>query len=180
MVAVILSAQCTDVRVNRVAPALFARFGTVDAFARAAPGEVEPLIKSCGLFRNKARALVAACREIVKRGGEVPIRRAALAELPGIGNKSAGVIAMHLGDEERAFPVDTHVARLALRLGFSARTDPDGVERDLCRLLPPELWKAGHHRLIWHGRRICTARAPKCTECVVSDLCPKRGVPHAT
>jgi endonuclease-3 len=176
MVAVILSAQCTDVRVNQVTPALFARFPGVSDFARAEPRQVEPFVKSCGLYRNKSRSIVAACRAIVAGGGEVPTSRAALVELPGIGNKSAGVIAMHLSDDEKALPVDTHVTRLAHRLDLSRRERPDDIERDLQALLPPHLWKAAHHRLIWHGRKICSARRPLCDECPVRSLCPRRGV----
>ena len=173
LVSVVLSAQCTDVRVNLVTPALFARFPTASAFARATPEDVEPFIRSCGLFRTKARSIVAACRAIEALGGEVPRTRAALVQLPGIGNKSAGVIAMHLSQDERALPVDTHVARLARRLGFSRATEPDEIERDLEALLPASTWMAAHHRLIWHGRKVCTARKPSCEACPVSELCPK-------
>lgn len=175
LVAVLLSAQCTDKRVNEVTPALFRRYPSAEAFATTELPELEAAIRTCGLFRTKAKAIRAACREIVARGGEVPTSREGLARLPGIGNKSAGVIAMHLS-EERALPVDTHVARLAHRLDLSREETPDRIERDLRALLPPELWKAAHHRLIWHGRRICTARAPACPACPVSELCPKRGV----
>lgn len=175
LVAVLLSAQCTDKRVNEVTPALFRRFPTAEALAAADPSELEAAIRTCGLFRTKAKAIRAACREIVAQGGAVPTSREALARLPGIGNKSAGVISMHLS-EERALPVDTHVTRLAHRLDLSREEAPDWIERDLQRLLPAELWKAAHHRLIWHGRRICTARAPACPACPVNELCPKRGV----
>ncbi|MFN7131529.1 MAG: endonuclease III, partial [Myxococcales bacterium] len=176
LVAVILSAQCTDRRVNLVTPALFARFRTPADYARARPEEVEPYIRTCGLFRNKARALVAACRAIVaEHGGEVPTSRAALASLPGVGNKSAGVVALNLTGEP-ALPVDTHVARLAQRMGLTRERAPDRIERDLQRLLPPETWNKGHHLLIWHGRRTCEARAPRCGACAVAALCPRRGV----
>ena len=177
MVAVLLSAQCTDVRVNKVTPALFARFPTVRDFAGAQPAQIEPFIRSCGLFHTKAKAIAGACRAIVEdHAGQVPTTREALATLPGIGNKSAGVVAMHLSGTEYAFPVDTHVARLARRMGLSDADGPDEIERDLRALLPRELWMPGHHRLIWHGRRACTARAPRCDGCPVADLCPKRGV----
>lgn len=174
LVAVVLSAQCTDVRVNQVTPALFRRYRSIEDFARASSSDLEDLIRPCGLFRTKAKAIIAASNEMAKEG-YVPTRREALARLPGIGNKSAGVIAMHLS-EERALPVDTHVARLAHRLDFSRETAPDRIEHDLQGLLPPELWKAAHHRLIWHGRRMCTARMPQCPTCPVNALCPKRGV----
>jgi endonuclease-3 len=178
LVAVLLSAQCTDVRVNLVTPALFARFRSAADFARASPEEIERYIKTCGLYRNKAKAIALACRAIVEEhGGAVPTSREALTRLPGIGNKSAGVISMHLSETEHAFPVDTHVARLAGRLGLSSAERPDDIERDLRALLPRELWKPGHHQLVLHGRRVCTARAPKCLACPVLELCPRRGLP---
>jgi endonuclease-3 len=176
LVAVLLSAQCTDTRVNQVTPTLFARFRTVAGFARADVTAVERIIRPCGLFRNKARSIVQACREILENHhGQVPGSREALASLPGIGNKSAGVIAMHLSGE-KALPVDTHVARLAHRLDLSRSEAPDRIERDLRALLPPELWLTAHHALVWHGRRICIARKPLCPICPVNALCPKRGV----
>jgi endonuclease-3 len=176
LAAVILSAQCTDARVNLVTPALFARFPSVDAMAKARRAEVEELIRSCGLWRAKAKGLVGAAKEIArKHGGEVPRERAVLAELPGVGTKTAGVVAMQLG-VDRAFPVDTHVGRIARRLGFTRERDPDKVERALQELLPAEQWMAGHFLLIAHGRRTCTARAPACPRCPVRRLCPKIGV----
>ncbi|MGC4122105.1 MAG: endonuclease III [Myxococcales bacterium] len=178
LVAVLLSAQCTDVRVNQVTPALFARFRSAEDFARAKPQEIEPYIKTCGLYRNKAQAIALASRAIVaEHGGQVPTSREALVQLPGIGNKSAGVISMHLSETEHAFPVDTHVARLSFRLGLSRADRPDDIERDLRELLPRGLWKPGHHQLILHGRRVCTARAPKCPQCPLLDLCPRNGLP---
>ncbi len=176
LVAVILSAQCTDQRVNLVTPALFARYRTPADYARAEPEELEPYIKSCGLFRNKAKGIVAACRAIVERpGGVVPLERESLAALPGVGNKTAGVVSLNLSGEP-AFPVDTHVARLAFRMGLTRQKQPDAIERELKALLPPERWNKGHHLFIWHGRRTCEARAPRCGDCVVASLCPKRGV----
>jgi endonuclease-3 len=141
LVAVILSAQCTDKRVNLVTPALFQRFPDAHAYARASTEEVEPFIQSCGLFRAKAKSLVAAARALVaEHGGEVPRSRALLEKLPGVGRKTAGVVCIHLGGDD-AFPVDTHVKRLAYRLGFSRHEDPDKVERDMQPLLPPERWE---------------------------------------
>lgn len=180
LVAVLLSAQCTDVRVNQVTPALFAHFRTAADFARARPGEIEPFIKSCGLYRNKAKAIALACKAIVEEhGGQVPTAREALTRLPGIGNKSAGVISMHLSETEHAFPVDTHVARLSYRLGLSDARRPDDIERDLRALLPKEQWRPGHHQLILHGRRVCTARAPRCAQCPLLNQCPRRGLPQS-
>ncbi len=179
LVAVILSAQCTDVRVNQVTPALFARFPDPEAMSRAGQPEVEELIRSCGLYRNKAKALIAASRALVEQfGSEVPNQREVLAELPGVGNKTAGVVAMHL-EGDLAFPVDTHVARLAWRMDLTRHTDPDKIERDLKALLPHELWMPGHHALIFHGRQTCLARSPRCELCPIDPLCPKRGVTSA-
>jgi endonuclease III len=137
---------------------------------------VEPFIQTCGLYRNKAKNIVAAAKALVaQHGGEVPRLREALEKLPGVGRKTAGVVCIHLGGDA-AFPVDTHVKRLAWRLGFTRQTDPDKVERDLQALLPPERWMKAHQLLVWHGRRTCFARSPACERCVVADLCPKRGV----
>ncbi|MDX2015054.1 MAG: endonuclease III [Myxococcaceae bacterium] len=179
VVAVALSAQTTDKRVNLVTPALFRAFRSAADYARATPAQVEPFIKTVGLFRNKAKALVKLGQVLLERhGGEVPRSRAALAELPGVGNKTAGVVSMHLAGGETAFPVDTHILRLSRRLGLSTSSDPDDVEADLRRLLPEDRWFKGHQLLIWHGRRVCDARAPECHRCVVTDLCPRRGVPR--
>ncbi|PTL79182.1 endonuclease III [Vitiosangium sp. GDMCC 1.1324] len=176
LVAVILSAQCTDKRVNMVTPALFQRFPDARAYAQARVEEVEPFIQSCGLYRSKAKNIIAAAQALVKEhGGEVPRSRAALEKLPGVGRKTAGVVCIHLGGDD-AFPVDTHVKRLAYRLGFSRHEDPDKVEEDMQALLPPERWAKGHQLLVWHGRRTCFARAPECERCGVADLCPKKGV----
>lgn len=176
VVAVSLSAQTTDKRVNLVTPALFARFPRAADYARAAPTEVEGYIKTVGLFRNKSKNLVKLGQTLVERhGGEVPSSRAELAELPGVGNKTAGVVTIHLG-AERAFPVDTHILRLSKRLGLSTRNDPDEVEADLRQVFPEELWFKAHQLIIWHGRRCCDALRPECHRCVVADLCPKKGV----
>lgn len=176
LVAVILSAQCTDRRVNLVTPALFQRFPDARAYASASAAEVEPYIQTCGLYRAKAKNLVAAAKALVlEHGGEVPRSREALEKLPGVGHKTAGVVSIHLGGDE-AFPVDTHVKRLAFRLGFSRHTDPDKVEEDLQALLPREHWMQGHQLLVWHGRRTCFARGPACERCSVAELCPRKGV----
>jgi endonuclease-3 len=176
LVAVALSAQTTDKRVNLVTPALFRDFPTAAHYARATPAQLEPYIQSVGLFRTKARNLAALGRALeAAHGGQVPPTRAALAELPGVGLKTAGVVAIHLGTDH-AFPVDTHILRLSARMGLSTATDPDGVEADLRRLLPRERWFLGHQLLIWHGRRVCHARSPECHRCVAEALCPRRGV----
>jgi endonuclease-3 len=176
LVSVILSAQTTDARVNQVTPALFARFPDAAAWARAEPEDLWPLVRSLGLYRTKARAVVGAMR-IVERehGGRVPRTRQALEALPGVGRKTAGVVLVHLG-AEHAFPVDTHVGRVSRRLGFTREIHPDRVEEDLRRLLRPEGWGTAHQLLVWHGRRTCAARTPACRRCPVEDLCPRRGV----
>ncbi|HEX9242545.1 MAG TPA: endonuclease III [Anaeromyxobacter sp.] len=179
LVSVILSAQSTDVGVNRATPALFARFPDAAAYAAAAPEDLWPFIRSLGLYRNKAKAIVAAMRVIAQaHAGKVPRAREALEALPGVGRKTAGVVLVHLG-AGHAFPVDTHVGRVARRLDLSRENDPDKVERDLCALLPEERWAKGHQLLVWHGRRTCKALAPACSRCPVDALCPKRGVPRS-
>ena len=176
VVAVALSAQTTDKRVNLVTPALFQRFPTAADYAKAEPAEVEGYLKTVGLFRNKTKNLIKLGQVLVEQhGGEVPTSRAALAELPGVGNKTAGVVTIHLG-AETAFPVDTHILRLSKRLGLTAKTDPDDVEADLRKVLPEPLWFKAHQQIIWHGRRCCDALRPECHRCVVADLCPKKGV----
>ncbi len=176
LVAVILSAQARDVRVNQATPALFAAFPDASAYAAASPEDLWPHVRTLGLFRNKAKAIVAAARVLVEaHGGQVPRTREALEALPGVGRKTAGVVLVHLG-AGHAFPVDTHVGRLARRLGFSKATDPDRVEEDLSALLPPERWGKAHQLLVWHGRRVCHAAKPACAGCVVEKLCRKVGV----
>lgn len=176
LVAVMLSAQCTDKRVNLVTPALFERFPTAEDYAAATPELIEPWIKSCGLYRSKAKNLVATARSLVaEHGGQVPRLRETLTQLPGVGLKTAGVVATHLGGVP-ALAVDTHIKRLSVRLGFSTATDPNKVEADLSALWPPERWMKAHQLLIWHGRRTCFARAPECGRCVIRMLCPRIGV----
>ncbi len=179
LVSVILSAQSTDVGVNRATPALFARFPDAEVYARAAPEDLWPFIRSLGLYRNKAKAIVAAMQAIAREhAGRVPRTREGLEALPGVGRKTAGVVLVHLG-AAHAFPVDTHVGRVSRRLGLARSLAPDEVERDLMALLPEERWAQGHQLFVWHGRRTCIARAPACSRCAVEDLCPKRGVPRA-
>lgn len=176
LVAVVLSAQCTDAMVNRCTPSLFAAFPTVEDYARAEPEDLYPHISRCGLYRSKAKNIVATMRILASEyGGELPRTREELETLPGVGKKTAGVVAVHaLGGQ--AFPVDTHIKRLAYRLGFTKQTDPDKIELEMQALFPPEYWAKGHQLLIWHGRRTCFARNPACDRCVVAHLCPKVGV----
>jgi len=176
LVSVILSAQSTDARVNVVTPALFARYPDAASYARARPEDLWPYIRTLGLFRAKARAIVEAMRVIAaQHAGRVPRDRAGLEALPGVGRKTAGVVLIHLGADD-AFPVDTHVGRVARRLGFTRERDPDRVEERLRALVPRELWARGHQLFVWHGRRTCSARSPACDRCPLEDLCPKVGV----
>jgi endonuclease-3 len=176
VVAVVLSAQCTDKRVNLVTPALFRDFPTAAHYAAATPEQLEAYLKSLGLFRAKARNLVGLGKQLVaQHGGAVPLRRAELELLPGVGNKTAGVVTMHSGGDT-AFPVDTHVLRLSGRLGFTRAKKPDDVEADLRKLVPEAWWFKGHQLLVWHGRRTCFALKPDCERCAVRALCPRIGV----
>lgn len=176
LVAVVLSAQSTDAGVNKVTPQLFQAFPDVRAFASATPATIEPFIKTLGLFRNKAKALVGAAKKIVdEHGGVVPNERAKLEELPGVGKKSAAVIVANCFNEP-AIAVDTHVGRVSRRIGLTKQTDPDKVEAELTALLPRERLLEAHHVFIWHGRRICDARKPKCSECPVERECHQVGV----
>ncbi|MGZ6078941.1 MAG: endonuclease III domain-containing protein, partial [Myxococcaceae bacterium] len=149
------------------------------ALAEADTHELESMIHSCGFFRAKAKALKGMAAAVAgQHGGEVPIARAELAALPGVGPKTAGVVTVHLGGEP-AFPVDTHVKRLSRRLGFTKQEDPSRIEEDLQALVPSGLWGKGHQLLVWHGRRTCFARSPACERCVVRELCPRIGVAKA-
>jgi endonuclease-3 len=177
--AVILSAQCTDKRVNLITPALFQRYPDARSLADADTPELEKMIHSCGFFRAKAKSLKGMAAAVAaQHGGQVPTARAELAALPGVGPKTAGVVTVHLGGEP-AFPVDTHVSRLARRLGFTKQQDPNRIEAELQALVPQSLWAKGHQLLIWHGRRTCFARSPACERCVVRELCPRIGVAKA-
>lgn len=176
LVAVVLSAQSTDAGVNKVTPLLFQTFPTVRDFAATTPAQLEPFIKTLGLYRNKAKALVGAAKKIVaEHGGRVPGERAKLEELPGVGSKSAAVIVANVFNEP-AIAVDTHVGRVTRRIGLTKQTDPDKVEAELTALLPRERLLEAHHVFIWHGRRICAARKPLCSECPVEKECHQVGV----
>jgi endonuclease-3 len=172
LVATILSAQTTDRAVNQVTPGLFARFPDARALAAADPLEVEPLIATIGLFRNKAKSVVGAARALVEHhGGAVPRERQALEALPGVGRKTANVV-LSTAFREPALAVDTHVTRLSGRLGLSASDDPRRIEDDLTALFPRERWGFVSHALIWHGRRVCDARTPRCESCGLAPHCP--------
>lgn len=177
LIATILSAQCTDVRVNLVTPNLFKRYRSADDFASADPAELENAIRSTGFFRNKAKNIRECCQALVEEhAGKVPREIDALVKLPGVGRKTANVVLGTAYDIASGVVVDTHVGRLSRRLGLTKKTDPVKVENDLMRQLPPEEWIDFSHRLIHHGRRICIARKPLCDQCVLMDICPKVGV----
>ena len=176
VVATILSAQCTDEMVNRVTPALFAAYPTPAALAGAPAARVEELIKRTGFFRQKTKSILATARGVTEEhGGRVPDTMDALTSLPGIGRKTANVVLGTAFGRPAIF-VDTHVRRLANRLGLTVEGDPDKIERDLQQLLPPRAWTAFAHRLIHHGRRVCVARKPRCSVCPVARWCPRIGV----
>jgi endonuclease-3 len=172
-VATILSAQCTDKRVNMVTPALFERYPDARALASAAPGELEELIKSTGFFRNKAKSIIGMATALVERHGDrVPDTMDELLALPGIGRKTANVILGNAFGINEGIVVDTHVARLSARFGFTNATDPVKIEQALMPLFPRPSWTMLSHLMIWHGRRVCEAKKPRCSECVLRDICP--------
>ncbi|THF84840.1 endonuclease III [Deinococcus sp. KSM4-11] len=176
LVATVLSAQATDVSVNAATPALFARYPDAHAMGTALPEDLEPLIRSIGLYRGKARNLAALARLLVQRhGGEVPNDFDAVVALPGAGRKTANVVLSNAYGYP-AIAVDTHVGRLARRLGLSTHANPDKVEADLQKLFPRERWVFLHHALILHGRRVCHARTPDCGGCAMQGFCPQVGV----
>jgi endonuclease III len=177
LVATILSAQCTDKKVNEVTPALFARFPDAKALGGARVSEVERLVRQTGFFRQKAKAIVGAAKGVVERfDGKVPVTVAELTTLPGVGRKTANVVLGNGLGVAEGVVVDTHVKRLAYRLGLTGETDPEKIERDLMALLPKKSWVGFSNRLIRHGREVCIARRPRCSECPLAMLCPKVGV----
>jgi endonuclease-3 len=177
LVATILSAQCTDKRVNEVTPALFRRYPTASAYAAAPLPELEEMVRPTGFFRNKARALKGLGQALVaEHGGRVPSAMEALRALPGVGRKTANVVLGNAFGKNEGVVVDTHVGRLSRRLGLSFQDDPEKVERDLMALLPQDSWTLWSHLLIDHGRKTCLARKPRCGDCVLADLCPSAEV----
>jgi endonuclease-3 len=173
LVATILSAQCTDERVNQVTAELFRRYRTAEEYASAPLRELERLIRPTGYYRNKARAIKAACQKLVADfGGEVPATMEALLTLPGVARKTANVVLQNAFGIASGIVVDTHVLRVAQRLGLTREKDRDKVERDLMALVPREEWIAFSHRLIAHGRETCRARRPLCGQCSLESLCP--------
>ncbi len=175
LAATILSAQCTDVMVNRVTPALFARYPSPAALAAADPAELEEIIRPTGFYRAKTRSLIGMAAAVEEHfGGQVPGTMAELVTLPGVGRKTASVILGHWFDEP-AIAVDTHVLRLSRRLGLSESDDPVRVEADLKEVWPRQMWADTGLRLIMHGREVCTARRPRCDECPLVNACVSRG-----
>ena len=178
LVATVLSAQSTDVRVNLVTPALFARFPDPATLAVATVDDVIPFIRTVGLFNNKAKALVGLARRLVEHhGGAVPADLAALTALPGVARKTANVVLQNAFERNEGFVVDTHVARLAGRLGLSTGRTPEAIERDLMAAFPAAAWARLSHQLILHGRATCAARRPACGLCALAPDCPSRGRP---
>jgi endonuclease-3 len=172
LVAVILSAQCTDARVNMTSPTLFAKYPTPQKLARAKPADVEKIIKSCGFFRMKTKNIIACARDLVERfDGRVPRERGELESLAGVGRKTASVV-MAAAFNEAALAVDTHVFRVSHRLGLTIGTTPRQVEEDVTKLVPQDKWGDASHWLILHGRQICKAPTPLCDRCPVNHLCP--------
>jgi endonuclease-3 len=177
LTATILSAQCTDKRVNQVTPVLFARFPDARAMARADQADVETLIYTTGFFRAKAKSLIGMAQRMVEHhNGEVPRELDAMTALPGVGRKTANVVLGTAYGLATGVVVDTHVKRLARRLGLTTSGDPKIVERDLMAIVPRKHWINLSHRLIAHGRRVCIARRPRCADCSLAGICPKIGV----
>ena len=173
LVATILSAQTTDVRVNAVTPTLFAKYPTAADYAEADPAELEEDIRPTGFFRNKAKSLRGMARALVEdHGGEVPRTMDELVALPGVGRKTANVVLGNAFGRDEGVVVDTHVRRLSNRLGFTAQNDPEKIEKDLMQTVPKRDWTVFSHLLILHGRSVCKARKPACGDCIVNDLCP--------
>jgi endonuclease-3 len=181
LVATILSAQCTDARVNTVTPELFATWKTAEQMAGAEPAQIEEIIRSTGFFRNKARNLHASALKIVTEfDGRVPRTMEEMLTLPGVARKTANVVLSNAYGVQAGIAVDTHVKRITFRLGMTRQTNPDKVEQDLLKLFPQQSWGAVNHYLVLFGREVCVARKPRCGICELADLCPKIGVPPLT
>jgi endonuclease-3 len=177
LIATILSAQCTDKRVNLVTAELFKKYRSASDYANAPLVELEQAIKTTGFFRNKAKNIRACCRKLVERhGGKVPRTMDELTQLDGVGRKTANVVLGNAFGNNAGVVVDTHVARLSHRLGLTGQKTPEKIERDLMTLVPPKQWALFSHWLIWHGRRRCAARKPDCANCEILKLCPQMGV----
>jgi endonuclease-3 len=177
LVATILSAQCTDDRVNIVTKELFRKYKTASAYTKAPSKELEQAIQSTGFFHNKTKSIQGCCRTLLERhDGEIPQEIEKLVELPGVGRKTANVLLGTAYGIASGVVVDTHVGRISQRLGLTKEKDPEKIERDLIAQFPKKEWIALSHRIIQHGRKICTARKPRCQECPMGEICPKVGV----
>ena len=175
VVAVMLSAQCTDERVNKTTPQLFEKYGTPEAIAKMDINELEKIIHPCGFYKNKAKNVKAAAEMILNEyNGKVPETMEELMKLPGVGRKSANVVMLEAFNNPQGIAVDTHAKRISNRLGLSKNTDPDKIEKDLLKVIPKEYYYDANHLLVWHGRKTCIARKPKCSECPVYDYCKNR------
>lgn len=178
LIATILSAQCTDERVNMVTPGLFKKFKNPQAFVDATQEEVEVVIRSTGFYRNKAKSIKGASQRIIDLyGGKVPETMDELLTLAGVARKTANVVLGNAFGQNIGVVVDTHVGRLSVRMGLTKNTDPKRVEQDLMALFPQDSWTMLSHLLIFHGRQVCNARKPKCDDCTLAAICPKQGVP---
>lgn len=176
-VATILSAQTTDVRVNMVTPVLFARYPDAEALANARQEDVEEIVRTTGFFRNKAKNIIGFARGLMgEHGGTVPRTIAELSALPGVGRKTANVVLGNAFGINEGVVVDTHIRRLSTLLRFTREKTPEKIEQDLMKIVPPERWTLLAHLLIWHGRRVCDARKPRCEACAISHLCPSSRV----
>jgi endonuclease III len=172
VVATILSAQSTDVNVNRVTPELFRKYPTVQAFAALTPEQLEPDIRSTGFFRNKSKSVVGAAKKVVADfGGQVPMNMKDLLTLPGVARKTANVVLGSWFKIADGVVVDTHVTRISRRLELTTHTDPKKIEQDLMQIIPREKWILFSHQIIWHGRKLCIARKPKCVDCLLENIC---------
>jgi endonuclease-3 len=177
LVATILSAQCTDERVNKVTPPLFEKYPTAEKMAAAPISDLEKMVQSTGFFKNKAKSLKGAAQAIAsEHHGKVPDSMDVMIHLPGVGRKTANVVLGNVFDKPDGVVVDTHVGRLSFRLGLTKHMDATKIERDLNKLVPRKFWVDFPHWMIQHGRKICIARAPRCLDCPLFDICPKRGV----
>ena len=177
LVAVVLSAQCTDERVNKTTPYIFSKYPTVYDFNNMDLSTLEDLIHPCGFYKNKAKNLKAAAKTIIEKyNGKVPDNMDELITIPGVGRKSANVIMLEAFHNPQGIAVDTHTKRISNRIGFSKESDPLKVEQDLLKIIPKEYYYDVNHLLVWHGRKICSARNPKCDSCPISNLCKKYNV----
>ena len=175
LVAVVLSAQCTDERVNKTTPSIYSKYPTVYDFDNMDLSTLEELIHPCGFYKNKAKNLKAAARTIIEKyNGEVPKTMEELLQIPGVGRKSANVIMLEAFHNPQGIAVDTHAKRISNRIGFSEESDPLKIEQDLLKVIPKEYYYDVNHLLVWHGRKVCTARNPNCDICPIKDLCDKK------